>query len=321
MIGLQPLLAFAETAKRGNFAQASRELGCSPSSLAKAVRRLEALLGVRLFHRTTRSVTLTDDGRRLFARCQRVLAELELLQNEASGVSAEPSGTLRIDMPVALGRLVVLPLLAQLAERYPQVSIDARLTDRYVDLIKEGIDVAIRTGTLDDSSLVARPFGQQEIVLVGAPSYVARVGMPRDISDLAKHTAVLFRIPSTGKLRQLQLRSRDREVRVLPQSRICVDDGDAIVRAAILGMGIGQVPHYMVVEPIARGELVELLPSLRPAASPIAAVMPTARLVPARVRVFLDLVASSARAIPEAPRVPAALRSARRTPHRARMAP
>jgi DNA-binding transcriptional LysR family regulator len=306
MIGLQPLLAFAETAKRGNFAQASRELGCTPSSLAKAVRRLEVLLGVRLFHRTTRSVTLTDDGRRLFERCQRVLAELELLHDEASGVRAEPSGTLRIDMPVALGRLVVLPLLARLAERHPQLSIDARLTDRYVDVVKEGIDVAIRTGTLDDSSLVAHPFGEQEQLLFGAPSYLAGAGTPRDVADLSKHTAVLFRAPSTGKHRPWQLRSRARDLSILPRSRICVDDGDAIVRAAILGMGIGQVPHYMVAEPIARGELVELLPSFRPAPMPIAAVIPTARLVPARVRVFLDLIARSADAIPEAPPVPAA---------------
>ena len=311
MIGLQPLLAFAETAKRGNFAQASRELGCSPSSLAKAVRRLEAFLGVRLFHRTTRSVTLTDDGRRLFARCQRVLAELELLHDEASGVRAAPSGTLRIDMPVALGRLVVLPLLARLAGRHPQLAIDARLTDRYVDLVKEGIDVAIRTGTLDDSSLVAHPFGQQELVLFGAPSYLARAGIPRDVAELAKHTAVLFRVPSTGKHRQFQLRSHDREVSILPRSRICVDDGDAIVRAAILGMGIGQVPHYMVVEPIARGELVELLPTFRPAPSPIAAVMPTARLVPARVRAFLDLIADSADAIPRPPLMSADLQRRR----------
>jgi DNA-binding transcriptional LysR family regulator len=305
------MIAFAETAKRGNFAQASRELGCTPSSLAKSVRRLEAQLGVRLFHRTTRAVTLTDDGRRLFERCQRVLAELELLHDEASGVRAAPSGTLRIDMPVALGRLVVLTLLAQLADKHPQISIDARLTDRYVDLVKEGIDVAIRTGTLDDSSLVARPFGHQDILLFGAPAYLRRAGTPRNVAALSKHTAVLFRVPSTGKLRPWQLRSRGREVTVLPRSRICVDDGDAIVRAAILGMGIGQVPHYMVVEALNRGELVELLPTSRPARMPISAVMPTARLVPARVRVFLELVASSVDSMPKAPTVPAGARRRR----------
>src|SRR4051794_22928446 len=135
MHGLQPLLAFAETAKRGNFAAASREIGCTPSTLAKAVSRLEAQLGVRLFHRTTRQVTLTDDGQRLYARCQRVLAELELLQEEASGARDEPSGTLRIDMPVTFGRLVMLPVLARLVQQHPRVSIDARFSDAYVDLV------------------------------------------------------------------------------------------------------------------------------------------------------------------------------------------
>src|ERR1043165_8746075 len=131
MRGLHRLLAFAETAKRGNFAAASREIGCTPSTLAKAVSRLEAQLGVRLFHRTTRQVTLTDDGERLFARCQRVLAELELLQEEASGAREEPSGTLRIDMPVPFGRVVMLPLLARLAAVHPRLAIDARFSDLY----------------------------------------------------------------------------------------------------------------------------------------------------------------------------------------------
>jgi LysR family transcriptional regulator, regulator for bpeEF and oprC len=197
--GLQPLLAFAETAKRGNFASASRELGCTPSTLAKAVSRLETQLGVRLFHRTTRQVTLSDDGQRLYQRCQRVLAELELLQEEASGAREKPSGTLRIDMPVTFGRQVMLPLLARLAQDNPRLSIDARFSDVYVDLIKEGIDVAIRTGTLRDSSLVARQFAAQQLLLFASPSYLARAGTPTTVEDLAKHTAVLFRVPSTGK--------------------------------------------------------------------------------------------------------------------------
>jgi LysR family transcriptional regulator for bpeEF and oprC len=302
MHGLQPLLAFAETAKRGNFAAASREIGCTPSTLAKAVSRLEARLGLRLFHRTTRQVTLTDDGQRLFARCQRVLAELEMLQEEASGARDEPSGTLRIDMPVTFGRLVMLPLLAQLVQRYPRLSIDARFSDAYVDLVKEGVDVAIRTGTMRDSSLVARTFSSQDLLLVAVPSYLKRAGVPRAVPDLAQHTAVLFRVPSTGKDRPWHFRVRGRNLTISPSSRVYVDGGDAIVRAAVLGMGIGQVPHYMVSESLARGELVELLPALRPPAMPIAAVMPSARMVPSRVRALLELIQSSPDAFAPAPK-------------------
>jgi len=303
MLGLQPLLAFAETAKRGNFARAARELGCSASSLAKAVARLEGDLGVRLFHRTTRRVTLTDDGSRLFERSQRVLAELEQLRTEATGARDAATGTLRIDMPVALGRLVMLPLLARLSAQHPELRIDARFSDRYVDLVREGVDVAIRTGPLDDSTLVARTIGQQELLLFAAPSYLARAGTPRSLTQLSQHTAVLFRVPSTGKHRPWEFRSEGRKATTTPVSRVVVDDGDALVEAAVLGMGIGQVPHYMVADAIARGRLVELLPSLRPPAMPISAVMPTARMVPLRVRALLDLIARSRDAIPAAPRV------------------
>ncbi len=300
--GLKPLMAFAETAKRGSFTAAAREIGCTPSTLAKAVGRLETQLSVRLFYRTTRQVTLTDDGRRLFARCERVLAELDLLQEEAAGGADEPSGTLRIDMPVSFGRLVMLPLLAQLLQQHPHLSIDARFTDDYTDLVKEGIDVAIRTGTLRDSTLVARPIGVQDLLLIAAPSYLARTGVPGTLSGLTEHSAVLFRVPVTGKDRPWYFRVGNRNIIVTPRSRVRVDGGDELVRAAILGMGIGQVPHYMVTEPLARGELVELLPRFRPLAMPIAAVMPGARMVPSRVRALLELLQRSTDSFPTASR-------------------
>ena len=262
MRNLQPWLAFAETAKRGNFAAASRDLGCTPSTLAKSVARLEKHLGVRLFHRTTRQVTLTDDGHRLFARSQRVLAEIEQLEEEASGARAEPHGTLRIDMPVAFGRLVMLPLLAELARRHTRISIDARLSDVYVDLVKEGVDVAIRTGALRDSTLVARRFGSQTLLLCAAPSYLASAGTPASVEELTGHAAVLFRVPSHGRERPWQLRVNGRDVALSPPSRVRVDDGDAMAAAAVLGFGITQLPHYIVAEPLARGELVEILPQV-----------------------------------------------------------
>ncbi len=297
------LLAFAETAKRGNFATAARELGCTPSTLAKAVARLEAQLGVRLFHRTTRRVTLTDDGERLFGRCQRVLAELQLLQEEASGTRRVPSGTLRIDMPVSFGRTVMLPLLARLVQEHPGLALDARFSDSYVDLVREGIDVAIRTGALQDSTLIARRIGSQELLLFAAPSYLSRAGTPRSVEALRTHTAVLFRVPSSGRDRPWHFKVRGRNTTLLPPSRVRVDDGEAIVRAAVLGLGIGQVPHYMVTRELAAGTLVELLSSFRPAAMPIWAVMPSGRLVPARVRGLLDLLETSAATFPAAPPV------------------
>jgi len=211
--------------------------------------------------------------------------------------------TLRIDMPVSLGRMVVLALLARLAREHPALAIDARFSEAYVDLIKDGIDVAIRTGHLRDSSLVARQIGSQELVLFAAPSYLERAGRPRTLSDLKGHTAVLFRVPSTGRERPWNFRAGGRNVDFLPKSRVRVDHGDALVQAAVQGMGLGQVPHYMVAEELGSGALVELLPALRPAPMPIWAVMPSSRLMPQRVRAILDLIEATPGALPAAPSV------------------
>jgi DNA-binding transcriptional LysR family regulator len=285
---LQQISAFAETAKHGSFAAAARETGSAPSTLAKAVGRLEQRLGVKLFHRTTRQVSLTADGERLFSRCQRLLAEVEELQVEASGVRASPSGTLRIDMPIVLGRRLVMPLLAQLARRHPELSLDVRLHDGYVDLVKEGIDVALRVGELADSTLVSRRLGSQSMVLVASPGYLAERGTPRRLEQLASHDALLFRMPSTGKDRPWRFRRRGRELELRPVSRVRVNDGEGLVQAALLGQGLAQVPDYFVREALERGELVEVLAGLRPAPIPISVVYPGARLVPQRVRVLLE---------------------------------
>lgn len=288
MQGLQQYIAFAETAKHGSFAAAARELGSVPSTLAKAVQRLEAALGVKLFHRTTRQVSLTADGERLFQRCQRVLAEVEDLQAEAAGTRAAPSGRLRVDAPIAFGRRFVLPLLARLVERHPGLQVDLRLQDAYADLVKEGIDLAVRVGTLSDSSLVARRFASQALVLCASPAYLERQGTPRSIEQLAGHHAVVFRLPSSGRLRPWQLRSRGQAVELNPPGRVQVNDGEGMVEAARLGLGLAQLPDHMVERELAAGALVELLPSCRPAPMPISAVVPSGRLLPPRVRVLLD---------------------------------
>jgi DNA-binding transcriptional LysR family regulator len=169
MKSLQQFVAFAETAKHGRFAAAARELGGAPSTMAKAVARLEAALGVKLFHRTTRQVRLTPDGERLFQRCQRVLAEIDELEAEATGTRAEVSGLLRLDLPIVYGRKIVMPLLAQLVRAHPALQLEVRLQDGFADLVRDGVDLALRVGTLRDSSLVARRIDRQAMVLCASP--------------------------------------------------------------------------------------------------------------------------------------------------------
>ena len=288
MKGFQQFLAFAETAKHGSFAAAARELGGAPSTVAKAVARLEASLRIKLFHRTTRQVSLTPDGERLFQRCQRVLAEIDELEADAAGARAEVAGTLRVDLPIVYGRQIVMPVLAALQRQHPKLQIDVRLQDGYADLVRDGIDLAVRVGELRDSTLVARRFDRQAMVLCASPHYLAEHGMPRSVDDLKSHAAVVARLPTSGRNRPWQLRQRERPVELHPAAAVRINDGDGMVAAACLGMGLVQLPDYMVADQLARGELLEVLPSCRPEAQPISAVVPSGRLVPARVRVLLE---------------------------------
>jgi DNA-binding transcriptional LysR family regulator len=288
MSGLQQFLAFAQTARRGSFAGAARDLGQAPSTLAKSVARLEAQLGVKLFHRTTRQVSLTPDGERLYRRCERVLAEVEDLQAEAAGTRAAPSGTIRIDAPITYGRRILMPLFATLLQQHPQLQLDLRLQDAYADLVREGLDLAIRIGALQDSRLVARRFDWQHLVCVASPAYLAARGTPRRIDELSGHDIIVFRMPSSGRVRPWQLREGRRVVELHPTHRVQVNDGDGMVAAARAGLGLTQIPDYMAADELAGGQLVQVLADKQPPPMPISAVLPSSRLVPPRVRLLLD---------------------------------
>lgn len=288
MSGLQQFIAFAETAKHGGFASAARELGVAPSTLAKSVGRMETTLGVKLFHRTTRQVTLTPDGERLFHRCQRVLSEVEELQAEASGTRAAPQGVLRISAPVFYGRRVIMPLLAEMTTRYPEVHLDIRLSDSFVDLVREGIDLAIRIGTLKDSTLIARRLDRQYLLLCASPEYLAQHGTPRRIEDLAAHAAIAFRLPTSGRDRPWQFKQRGTPVELSPRAHVRINETESLLDAIKLGMGICQLPDNLVRHEIARGEIKEILVSCRPDPMPINLVYPSGRMLPARVRVAIE---------------------------------
>ncbi|WIT13629.1 LysR substrate-binding domain-containing protein [Paucibacter sediminis] len=288
MQGLQQFIAFAQTARYGGFAAAARAQGVAPSTLAKAVARLEAVLGVKLFHRTTRQVTLTPDGERLFERCQRVLDEVESLQAEASGTRGTPTGVLRIDLPVFYGKRFVMPLLAQLLQQHPALQLDLRLTDLQVDLVREGVDLAVRIGQLRDSTLVARRVDQQGLVLCASAAYLARRGTPRRVDDLHAHDAVVFRVPSTGRDRPWHFRQRGVALEHLPRAHVRVNETEGLLEALKLGLGLCQVPDLLVQDELARGELVELLPACRPPSMPIHIVYPSNRLLPSRVKAAIE---------------------------------
>lgn len=311
MAGIEALLAFAESARERSFAVAARKLGLSPSAVAKSVARLEAELGLRLFHRSTRQVSPTGDGHALYERCRRVVDEIEALRAEAEGMRGHPSGTLRIDLPVTLGKTVLVPRLAELARRHPGLSFDLSFSDRYVDVVKEGFDAVVRIGRLNDSSLVARRIGAQELVVIGSKPYLRERGTPRSPADLAQHDCIVFRNPTSGRHRPWQFRNGWRAIELEPATRLRMNDGEAIVAAVAAGMGLAQVPDYMAEAVLRDGRVVEVLANWRPAALPISLVFPSSRLLTPRLRVLIDAFAEApvVASLP-APRVSAAAGSA-----------
>ena len=290
MAGLQSVAAFAETARHGSFAAAARELGLTPSAVAKSVARLEADLGLRLLHRTTREVSLTSDGHGLYERCRRIVEEIDALRAQAEGVRGEPSGTLRLSAPVTWGRRVLVPRLADLVTRHPRVALDVALSDRQVDVVKEGFDAAVRIGRLRDSTLVGRRIGQQQVLVCASPAYVARHGTPASPDDLSAHRCLAFRMPTTGRARPWEFVVAGGPYVTTPAARVVVDEGEALVAAAVAGLGLIQVPDYMADEALRAGALVEVLAACRPPTVPISIVHPSARQVAPRLRALLDLL-------------------------------
>lgn len=288
MNSLPQFLAFASTAKHGSFARAGRELGLTASTVAKSVARLEEQFGVKLFHRTTRQVALTPDGEQLFVRCQRVLSEVDELESMAAGVRNAPTGLLRVDMPITYGKRVILPVLVRLMEQYPSLQVDARLSDQYCDPIRDGLDAVIRVGALADSRLVARPFSEQNQVITASPRYLDRCGVPKSLEDVAKHQAILFRAPSTGRERPWHVNDGQRQIEFYPPSRMVLNDGEAIAAATCAGMGLSQLPDNMVADAVADGHLILVLQAFQPAPMPISLLYPSSRMVTPRLRVLID---------------------------------
>lgn len=291
MISLDLVVSFAAAARHESFAHAARELGLSPSAVAKNIARLEAQLGLRLFHRTTRQVRLSQDGEDIYARCQRILDAVESLEWAAGEVRSGVRGTLRIDMPVTYGRQVILPVLTQLMTKYPALRVDARFSDHVVDVIKEGLDAAVRIGPLADSTLIGRAFDQQCVCTYASPSYLARHGEPRSPEELAKHACLLFRLPSSGRDRPWQFRAGKREVVLTPNGVLRLGDGEALIEAAAAGLGVTQAPTYFARQEVERRSLVEILHKYRPAPLPISLVYPSNRHIPLRVRALVEALA------------------------------
>ncbi|HAS1344269.1 TPA: LysR family transcriptional regulator [Enterobacter hormaechei] len=287
---LKDIPVFVASVEAGSFAQAAVRLHLSRSAVGKSIARLEERLGVRLFHRTTRSQRLTDNGALFYERCLRALEEIRGAESQLETGKHQASGRLRVAVPVLFGRQCIAPLLIELAQEHPGLELEMSFSDRVVDLVEEGFDMAVRNGALADSSvLVARRLGEHRMVLCAAPDYLLKNGQPQTVDDLRQHTAINY--TRAGRVLPWQLMDYDGTSRTfIPRSSLNMDDLQAICDAALAGHGLAWLPCWMVIKEIQQGDLVPLLKQAPDVRFDVHAVWQQTPHLPLRVRIAIDML-------------------------------
>jgi DNA-binding transcriptional LysR family regulator len=293
---LDELSLYLAIVDAGSLAAAARRTGRSPPSVTRQLSALEGRLGVRLIERNTRRLALTDAGRRLAAHARNLVSDFESAMRDTSGEGVAPRGRLRLSAPLLFGRYHVTPVVMAYLATYPDVSVELLLEDRPVDLIEEGIDVALRIAHLADSTLVARRLGAVRRIVVASPAYLARKGVPEQPEDLGRHDVVLFvNQANTADWRFADPVRGERTVHV--EARFQVNRAEAAIAAACNGHGVLAVLSYQVANDLAEGRLVRLLRRFERPPIPVQLVMPSARLMPPRLRAFIDFAVPSLSAL------------------------
>jgi DNA-binding transcriptional LysR family regulator len=290
MQDLRTLAIFVKVAERRSFVRAAADLGITQSGVSNAINRLEQQVGTRLLARTTRRVSLTEHGAAYFERCRQALAQLEEAELVLKDAQLEPSGNLRIDMPVSFGRLKMVPLLGPFQVQHPRINLRVTFTDRYIDLIEEGVDICVRLGQLHDSSLVARRLTGAQFSVVGSPGYLAKFGTPRRLEDLTNHNCLAFTFRETRLAREWRFVEKGALKTLAPKGNMSFSDGAAVCDAACSGYGLAQLQDYFADAAIAHGRLVSVLDRFKPEIEPIWLVYPQSRHLTPTVRAFVDFM-------------------------------
>ncbi|SMG59746.1 LysR family transcriptional regulator [Paraburkholderia susongensis] len=287
---VQAMKVFARVVETNSFTRAAETLDMPRARVTVTVQALEARLKTRLLQRTTRSLNLTPDGAAYYERCVRVLADIDDIESSLLGKQRTPRGRLRVDMPGALGRLVVMPALGSFHEQYPEIDLVLGLGDKPLDLVQEGIDCVVRIGTLQDSSLVARRIGIYQAVTVASPAYLQEAGTPETLAELVNHRTVNYYWSRTGRIMPLTFEANGEVVEVKMRGSIAVNDAEAYLGSALNGFGIVQGARFMALPYLESGALVEILAQWKPTPLPISAVYPHNRHLSSSVRAFIDWI-------------------------------
>lgn len=295
---LAALQSFAKVVESGSFARAAERLSLSTSAVSRQVADLEAHLDVRLLNRTTRRLSLTEAGQSFYERCVQLLADLEEAEASVRPVTLEPKGTLRITCGVTFGERYLAPALAEFAALHPGVTFDLDLSDRAVDLVEEGFDLAIRIGAIGPQTLVSRRLGTTALVCCAAPAYLAERGTPRAPQDLAQHDCLAYTLASVPQTWTFTAPGGEKQVAQVTL-RHRANSGRMLAAMAVAGMGIVLEPDFILAPDMCAGRLVRVLPDFEPPRSPVAAVYPSRRHLSAKVRSLVDFLAARYAAKPE----------------------
>jgi LysR family transcriptional regulator for bpeEF and oprC len=287
---LGAIAAFVSAAEGGNFTVAATELGISASGVSKAVSRLENELHVRLFNRSTRSLSLTADGVALYRRYKQILIDLEDAKLAMSQAQNVPRGPLHVSIPVAFGRSRVIPAVSAFMRQYPLVKVDVSVTDRFVDVVEEGFDAVVRIGDLPDTRMIARSLGVTRFVVAASPLYLQQCPRPEKPEDLSHHNCVSFISPHTRKVAEWVFISNGQKDVYIPAGTLSLDDGEAMVDAAISHSGLIYCQDYIIEKEVKEGKLVRILDDFTTPQKPVVVMYPQNRHLSLKVRVFVDFM-------------------------------
>jgi DNA-binding transcriptional LysR family regulator len=282
---------FCLAAEEGSFTAAALSAGVTPAAVSRSVARLEERLGTRLFVRTTRSIRLTDGGRSYYQQCRQALTQLVEAEREVTGKQQEPSGTLRISLPTTYGHHRLLPLLPEFRRLYPKVQVEVHLSNRNIDFVAEGYDMAVRVRAQPDSTLIARPLEDARLAVVATPEYLARAGTPLTLDDLEQHDCIQFELPSSGRPITWLFNEGNKAREILTSGGyLCSDDVLAGVTLAKHGAGLFQTYRFIVERELAEGALVEVLQPFSGRSRPFTLLYPHSRHMPLRLRAFVNFI-------------------------------
>ncbi|WP_250655811.1 LysR family transcriptional regulator [Alkalimarinus coralli] len=287
---LRVLQLFIAAAEQGSFAAVAKTLGTSPSTISKAISRLEADLGVQLLYRNTRHLKLTQSGESYALTVRNLVNELSTCETELLQSNDLPKGLLKVSVPVSYGRLYIRPWLKAFHQRYPDITLDISYSDHYVDIIEQGIDVCIRSGTVQDSRLVSRRLSPMDFIICASPEYLAQHGSPSGPEQFADHRWIRFRFGQTGKLMPIKFLKDGAIVDYEPDKSFVVDDGEALAELCADGMGLTQAPHFIARNWLNSTSIVPLYAPFQIDGYSVYALYPKRNYLPLRVRVFIDFL-------------------------------